>query len=242
MHITWSWLLITLSYIISVFGSFTALELARRIPRHAQRAVTGWLAAAALAMGGGAIWSMHFIGMLAARMDMRVSYDPWTTLASLAVAIAATGVGLWLVASAPENTLRLIGGGTFTGLGVAGMHYLGMAAMRMPADIVYDTTLVAVSIVIAVVAATAAFWLAFIWQRGFLSRLGSALIMGLAVCGMHYTGMAAATLVDDGKPSMITTSALVAEDLAFYVFLATVSVLAIVLFVALRQNLSEEPA
>jgi len=135
---------------------------------------------AAVALGGGAIWSMHFIAMNAADMGVPVAYDATLTFASLLLAIAAPALGLYVVGRGQGGALRLIVAGILTGLGVALMHYTGMAAMIMPATISYDPTLFYASIVIAVVAATVALWLAFN-LRGNLQRFGSALIMGIAV-------------------------------------------------------------
>lgn len=239
-QITWSWPLILMSYVVSVFGAFTSLYLAVRIPQLAGRARVNRLLLAAVAMGGGAIWAMHFIGMVAAKMDMPVRYDVPTTLASLLVAVAVTGTGLAIVGSNPKSVPRLIAGGTFTGLGVAGMHYLGMAAMRMPARLTYDSTLVAASIGIAVVAAIAALWLAFT-RQGFWQSLGSAMVMGLAVCGMHYTGMLAAKMIPTGVPVEATSISLLGEDLALYVFLGVISLLAVALFTVMQENLRDEP-
>ncbi|HEV7669279.1 MAG TPA: MHYT domain-containing protein [Thermoanaerobaculia bacterium] len=233
-------LLIALSYAVSVFGAYTSLRLAHRMQAAKGSAFVYWLAGAAFAMGGGAIWAMHFIGMIAYRMAMPVRYDALTTIASMAIAVVVTGVGLWIVGSGAASLARLIAAGTFTGLGVAGMHYLGMAAMRMPADLTYDRTLVAVSVAIAVVAASAAFWIAFN-MTGRWQQVGSAFVMGAAVCGMHYTGMAAATMVPNGKPFLADLGALSGEDLAFFVFLAAILLLAILLFITMRQRLEEQP-
>jgi len=136
-------------------------------------------------MGAGAIWSMHFIGMLAFDMGMPVAYDVPITLASLLVAVVVTGSDL---RRGPGADQPVAAGrrGTAMGVGVAAMHYTGMAAMRMQAQLSYDLVIVAISLGIAVVASIAALWLVFnttrLWQI-----VASALVMGLAVCGMHYT-------------------------------------------------------
>ncbi|HZF18080.1 MAG TPA: MHYT domain-containing protein, partial [Burkholderiales bacterium] len=180
--------LVALSYVISVFGSYTALQLAIAIPQaRSWGAVIGSCVGAATAVGGGAIWSMHFIGMNAADLGMPVAYDPVLTIASLVVAILAPAVGLFIVGRSDGGLFNLPLGGVLTGLGVTLMHYTGMAAMIIPAKISYDPTLFIASIVIAIVAATVALWLAFN-LRGNLQRFGSAFVMGVAVCGMHYTG------------------------------------------------------
>lgn len=186
-------LLVGLSFLISVLGSYTALQLAIGIPAARDGAErTRAVVAAGAVMGGGAIWAMHFIAMLACRMDLAVSYHlPLTVLSAvvgmlsciLGLAVAGTGVFAWP---------RLALGGVFMGLGVAGMHYLGMAAMRMPAILHYEAPLVAASVLIAVIASIAALWLAFN-LRGVVQMFGSAIVMGVAVCGMHYTGMLAAS-------------------------------------------------
>jgi NO-binding membrane sensor protein with MHYT domain len=188
-HIHYEPLLVALSYAISVLGSYTALQLAIAIPQAKDRATAlGWVTGAAIALGGGGIWSMHFIAMNAADMGMAVSYDAMLTFASLAIAILASGFGLYLVGRGGGGGARLLAAGTLTGLGVALMHYTGMAAMIMQAKISYDPRLFYGSLAIAVAAATVALWLAFN-LRGNLQRFGSAIVMGIAVCGMHYTGM-----------------------------------------------------
>ncbi len=232
-------LLVGLSYLVSVFGAYTSLRLALRMKTAEGRGAVGWLVGAAFAMGGGAIWAMHFIGMVAFKMDMPVRYDLGLTLASMLLAIVVTGIGLWIVGRGSASLGRLIASGIFMGLGVAGMHYLGMAAMRMPAEMIYDTGLVALSIVIALVAATAALWLAFNLQGGW-QQVGSALVMGAAVCGMHYTGMAAATMKPNAEVAAFDPSGLTGDDLAFYVSLAAIAMLAILLFTALREKMFGE--
>jgi NO-binding membrane sensor protein with MHYT domain len=227
--------LVVLSYLISVFGAYTALQLAVAIPAATGRALWGWLFGAAAAMGGGAIWSMHFIAMLAYRMPMQVSYDASLTLGSLAAAIAVTGIGLYVVGRGQGSVIRLVGGGLFTGLGVAAMHYTGMAAMVMPATISYRPSLFALSLVIAVVASIAALWLAFN-LRGNWQMFGSAFVMGAAVCGMHYTGMAAAIITPGKEPAAAPALEMGAGDLALYVALITAVLLTIALIVAHRRS------
>src|SRR3954465_9034827 len=182
-------LLVVLSYVISVLGSYTALRLAVAIPQAPDRmSALGWTLGAAIALGGGAIWSMHFIAMNAADMGVPVAYDASLTFASLFLAILAPGIGLYMVGRGQGSAMKLVIAGVLTGLGVALMHYPGMAAMIMPMTITYDPALFNLSLGIAVAAATVALWLAFN-LRGNLQRFGSAFVMGVAVCGMHYTGM-----------------------------------------------------
>jgi PAS domain S-box-containing protein len=218
-------LFVILSYTISVLGAYCALQWAARISAARGRARAIWLTGAAVAMGGGAIWSMHFIAMMACRLPVPIAYDFVVTLASLLVAVVATGIGLHIVSRVGAGYRRLVAGGVFTGLAVAGMHYTGMAAMRLPARTTYQPWIVAASVVIAIVAATAAFWIAFNLGGGW-QRLASSLVMGVAVCGMHYTGMAAAVFVPTGETATTSTSpALASEELAYMVFGVTLLIL-----------------
>jgi len=221
--------LVALSYVISVFGSYTALQLAIAIPQgRSWGAVVGSCVGAAIAVGGGAIWSMHFIGMNAADLGMPVAYDPVLTIASLVVAILAPAVGLFIVGRSDGGLFNLPLGGVLTGLGVTLMHYTGMAAMIMPAKISYDPTLFIASIVIAIVAATVALWLAFN-LRGNLQRFGSAFVMGIAVCGMHYTGMYALKLEPTKEAVAAGGIALSPANLAYSVFGVTAVILTLLL-------------
>jgi NO-binding membrane sensor protein with MHYT domain len=234
-HTSYDLVLVALSYVISVFGAFTALQLAVAIPTAKGTALWGWVVGAAAAMGGGAIWSMHFIAMLAFRMPMRVSYDVGLTLASLLLAMVVTGAGLLIVGRGEPSFGRLLGGGTLTGLGVATMHYTGMAAMQMPARIEYSPVLFGLSLVIAVVASCVALWLCFN-LRGNLQRFGSALVMGAAVCGMHYTGMAATRFIPDYQHPPAAAFGMETADLAMTIFLFTAALLGVALSVALKRS------
>jgi diguanylate cyclase (GGDEF)-like protein/PAS domain S-box-containing protein len=189
-------LLVFLSVAVAILASFTALNLAGRLLAADRTARLWWLVAAAVALGGG-IWSMHFVGMLALVMPMPATYDVWLTLLSLLLPIFVVGGG-FLILSHFGNGLRpLLTAGVLAGLGVVTMHYGGMAAMRMPGvSISYDPRLVAASVAIAIVAATAAFWLAFRTEK-LWEHLAAAIVMGIAIAGMHYTGMSAAEFTMD---------------------------------------------
>jgi len=224
--------LVLLSYAISVFGSYTALQLAGAIPQaRTGREMATAIGGAAVALGGGAIWSMHFIAMTAADMGMPVAYDAVPTYGSLLIAIVASGTGLALVARGGTDPVWLALGGLATGLGVAAMHYMGMEAVVMPVKFSYDPTLVLLSLVIAVVAATVALWLAFN-LRGRLQRFGSAFVMGVAVCGMHYTGMFAVQMSHEHVASSAGV-AVSAIGLAYTVF----GITAVLLTILLSYNL-----
>src|SRR5665213_609610 len=182
-------MLVLLSMGVATWASFVSLHVAGRIWRSEGRARMAWILAAATALGGG-IWSMHFIAMLALSLPVSfVGYDAITTLLSLFIAIDVTAIGFSIIAGG-RSLLRLITAGFIMGCGVAGMHYTGMAALRLPAEMTYDPILVAASVAIACVAATAALWIA-LNDKGAWWRVGAAVIMGAAVYGMHYTGMLA---------------------------------------------------
>ncbi|WP_217235663.1 MHYT domain-containing protein [Streptomyces sp. AC555_RSS877] len=150
----------------------------------------GWLALGSVAIGSG-IWTMHFIAMMGFKVEQApIHYDRAMTYASLGVAIVMVGLGIFIVGYRGASGTALMTGGAITGLGVASMHYLGMAGMRLNGKLEYNTFTVGASVVIAVVAATTALWAAG-QVRGFLWSVGASLVMGLAVTGMHYTGMAA---------------------------------------------------
>jgi len=182
--------LVALSFAVACLASYTALDLAGRIRASEGSARGTWLATAAISMGGG-IWSMHFIAMLAFLTPMVVTFDVDLTVLSLVVAIVVTGGAFYVIGTRRVTALHLSLSGVFMGFGIVAMHYTGMAAMRMPAELHYDRALVALSVVIAIGASIAALWLTFrtvaAWQR-----IAAAVVMGFAISGMHYTGMAAA--------------------------------------------------
>ena len=183
--------IVFLSYVIAVLGSFAALQLVTAIPMAATRAQRRTaIVSAGVALGAGAIWSMHFVGMLALNTDMRMQYDVWGTVVSLLIAIGACTFGMGLCGSGRFTIDRLLPSSICMGAGVAGMHYCGMAAMLMPAEVSYNLNIILISVVIAVAASFAALWMAFNMQ-GNARKLLSALVMGVAVCGMHYVGMTA---------------------------------------------------
>jgi PAS domain S-box-containing protein len=183
--------LVILSIVISVLASFTALRLAQRVGKSHSAAQYAWLTAAAAAMGGG-IWAMHFVAMLAFSLAVPITYSLDLTLLSLALAIAFTAAGILLAFHFGTGGKVLCLAGILMGSGIATMHYTGMAAMQMGATIHYDLPLVGLSVIIAIVASMAALWLTFRFQT-VPGNIIAALIMGTAVCGMHYCGMYAAS-------------------------------------------------
>lgn len=191
VHTGYNPALVVLSIVIAVFASYAALDLGARVQRPESGPRWAWGGGAAIAMGGG-IWSMHFIGMLAFQMGLPAAYDLGLTLLSLLIAVGTTGAAFAWVALRGTGIRALLVAGPLMGLGVAAMHYTGMAAMRVPGNLAFDPVVVAASVAIAVTAATAALWLTFRRNRPW-QKLVAACVMGLAVAGMHYTGMAAAT-------------------------------------------------
>ncbi|MFD0022125.1 MHYT domain-containing protein [Streptomyces sp. NPDC058382] len=178
------------AFLMACLGAALGLRCTTRSLRTERSFKAGWLALGATSIGSG-IWTMHFIAMMGFSVaEAPVGYDRPVTFASLAVAIVMVGVGIFLVGYRGATRMALVTGGMITGLGVATMHYLGMAGMRLDGQFEYDTITVTLSVVVAVVASTAALWAA-VSIHGFLSSLGAAVVMGVAVSGMHYTGMAA---------------------------------------------------
>ena len=191
--------LVILSVVIAIIASYTALNLSGRVTVAQGLTRTAfWLVGGAIAMGVG-IWSMHFIAMLAYNLPIPMVYNFPIVLVSMAVAVVASGAALFVVSRQTLPTLQFLAGGIFMGLGIATMHYTGMAAMRMEASAQYDPKLVALSIVIAIGASLIALRLAFDLRTettvsGSVRKIGSAIIMGIAITGTHYTAMAAINL------------------------------------------------
>lgn len=193
--------LVVLSYAVAVIGSFTGLRFAGDI-RNAATEKTKKLfhLGGAFAFGAG-IWAMHFIGMLAYKMDMALSYDPVLTVLSMLVAIGIA-YGVLAIIRAPRlNLFRMIAGGFLLGAAICAMHYTGMAAMEMDADLRYIPSLFGLSFLIAVTASLAALLIVFVLggkeegRRKLVWQILAAMVMGAAICGMHYTGMEAAVFI-----------------------------------------------
>jgi NO-binding membrane sensor protein with MHYT domain len=221
--------LVALSILVASFASYTALDLSGHVGAAHGFARRVWLVAAAITMGGG-IWSMHFVGMLAFIMPTPMSYDIGLTTLSLVVAMFVTGGGFYVISRQSGSPLHLVLSGTFMGLGIAAMHYTGMAAMRGHAELSYDPLFVALSLVIAIAASTVALWLAFrTTELG--QKLLAALVMGLAISGMHYTAMRAAIFTArepfneaQGHASLDQTSLALAVAGITFIILAVASV------------------
>jgi two-component system, sensor histidine kinase and response regulator len=194
--------LVALSVMIAVLASYAALDLAGRVTSAKGRARTIWLTGGAIAMGLG-IWSMHYVGMLAFQLPVPVLYDWPLVLAFLLAAIVASAIVLFAVSRRTMGILSALLGSVCMGGAIAGMHYIGMAAMRLPAMCHYRASIVRVSIALAIVISLVALMLTSYFRKETSQwnclKAASALVMGVAVPVMHYTGMAAANF-DHGNP------------------------------------------
>src|ERR1700757_531407 len=201
---SYNYALVALSVLFALFASYAALDLAGRVT-----AAGGWLRAVWLLGGAGAmgtgIWSMHYIGMLAFILPIPVAYHWPTVLLSLFAAIAASVVALYVVSRQRMGASRAVAGSVLMGAGIASMHYIGMAAMRLPARCQFNSFLVVLSVVFAVLISLVALWISFHFRdekpRIGRRKLAGAVVMGAAIPVMHYTGMAAASFTASSMPA-----------------------------------------
>jgi len=232
--------LVALSIMVAALASYTALDLGGRVAAARGLGRPVWLAAAAITMGGG-IWSMHFVAMLAFIMPTPMSYEIGLTTLSLVVAIFVTGGGFYVISRHSGSPLRLVLSGIFMGLGIAGMHYIGMAAMREHVELSYDRLFVALSLIIAIGASTAALWLAF-RTTDLGQKLIAAAVMGLAISGMHYTAMGGTTFAAHGPVPAARGYDLDQTHLALAVAGTTFVILASALIASLSEQKRAEEA
>jgi diguanylate cyclase (GGDEF)-like protein/PAS domain S-box-containing protein len=219
LHGSYDYRLVALSIVLAMFASYAALDLAGRVTAARGRARAIWLSAGAAAMGLG-VWTMHYVGMLALTTPMPVFYHLPTVVLSLLAAIAASAVALFVVSRPKMSVWQEIAGSVVIGSGIAAMHYIGMAAMRCSAVIVYDRGIVALSIGLAIAISAVALRLVFLvrdekwvsWRK-----VICALVMGSAIPLMHFTGMWAVSF----HPSAV------ALDLSHAIGISTIGVVAI---------------
>jgi NO-binding membrane sensor protein with MHYT domain len=215
--------LVALSYLIAAIGSYAALEMVERLRGAPAVTARFWLVGSAATFGG-SVWAMHFIGMLAIRAGFPVAYDPAATIASLAIVVTAVGGGLLVARAGATSPFRLAVAGAVVGLGVAAMHYVGMAALLFPGHVAYHPGWFGLSWLVAVSAATAALWLSMTldaaWQRA-----AAAGFMATGICAMHYSGMAATVLLFE--PSIFHPPGIAAGPLAAAVGSTTLTLLAL---------------
>jgi two-component system sensor histidine kinase/response regulator len=241
---SYNYWLVALSVVIAIVASYTALGLAARATAATGRARGLWVSGGSFAMGLG-IWSMHYIGMLAWSLPVAVFYHWPTVLLSFFAAVAAAGVALYIVSRPTIPPILLGAGGLLMGFGISAMHYIGMEAMRLPAMCQYSLPLVLLSVVLAIVISLAALWLTFharderTASRG--RKLGSALLMGLAIPVMHYTGMAAVSYGLTGIPPDLTRTLGAAQFGILEVTVTTLLVLGItILTVIMDRRFSDQ--
>jgi signal transduction histidine kinase/CheY-like chemotaxis protein len=227
--------LVLVSILVAIAASYAALSLAGRVSESRGRAVLAWIVGGSIAMGSG-IWAMHFVGMLAFRLPIPIAFDLPLTMVSLLLPIGASCLALWQVSRAELGWKRLAASALVMGAGINAMHYTGMAAMRMEPGIVYDPWLFALSVAIAIAASGLALWIAFRLRHNvphvWLPRIGAAMVMGAAIVGMHYTGMAAASFPLDSV-CMAARGGVDHGGLATLVVIATFGVLGFAMLASL---------
>ncbi len=219
VHGSYDAALVVFSYVVAVVASYTVLDLAGRVSESSGFSRSMWLVFGAAGMGMG-IWSMHFVGMLAFKLDVPVAYDLTLVLVSVLAAVIGSYVALSVVGRKQPTTGNLLGGGLLLAAGIVAMHYIGMAAMLI--DITYDPFQFALSVLIAVVASIAALWLAFYFRKEsgkgeIWKKLGSGLVMGGAIVGMHYTGMFAASFHVGTRSELASGMLLDQKWLAYFI-------------------------
>lgn len=227
--------LVFLSYIVAIFASYIALSIVDGLRSSIIEKVDywKWFVSGAIVMGMG-IWTMHFIGMEALVLFIPIQYDSFLTFLSLVIAAIASGFALFWVTRPRVTSSEIVFGGVLMGLGIASMHYVGMAAM-VPINISYIPSLFFLSILIAIIASQVALWLMIKSQKfseTIRFNILSAIFMGLAICGMHYMGMAAAVMTSDApaQASMASHSGLPT------LYIGLVSAAIMIIFLALSSN------
>ena len=235
--------LVATSFVVAALASYAALKTTGRIRASDAVAKRWWLAGGALAMGIG-VWSMHFIGMLALRLPIRLGYDIGITLLSLLLAVAASGYALWLVTREQVSRARLFSGAVVMGMGIAAMHYVGMAAMRMDPHIVYRPGWFIASVLIAIAAAGGALAIAYRLREDVhherLHRALAAAVMGVAIVGMHYTGMAAAHFPEGSTCGAALRAGLSPDSLAWLLVVINAAVLGTAIGASVLDRLLHE--
>src|SRR6202171_3802354 len=201
---SYNYALVAPSVVIALFVSYAALDLAGRVTAAGGWTRAVWLLGGAGAMGTG-IWSMHYIGMLAFVLPIPVAYHWPTVLLSLFAAILASVIALYVVSRQKMGGAEAVAGSVLMGAGIASMHYIGMAAMRLPAICQFNAFLVVLSVAFAILISLAALWIAFHFRDEKTGvgweKLAGAVVMGAAIPVMHYTGMAAASFMPAGMPA-----------------------------------------
>ncbi len=186
-------ILVIISVLVSIVGAYACFDLVIRIPRDDYSVSRKLLVGAALAIGG-SIWAMHFIAMLALKLPVEIRYDALTTIVSGLVSVSMTAVALLIVSTASYSLMRILVAGVIMGVGISSMHYVGMSAIRGNCGLSYSPVWVSLSVIIGMLASSASLWAAM-KLHGVWRRLVAALVMGISISGMHYTGMLGTTFV-----------------------------------------------
>lgn len=223
MLVTYDPTLVILSVILGMLGAYTCFELTAKVINQGLATHKGLLVGAAFAIGGG-IWSMHFVGMLALRLPVYIEYDILLTLVSSLVGILMTGISLLVLTSRRINNISLIFPAIIMGCGISSMHYIGMSAVRGNCVISYSFWLVMLSIFVSVSASYGALWFALQLKTHWRKVIAS-VVMGLAISGMHYTGMVAATFMPVGMLFEYSAPIVNPYTLAIVVAIATFLIL-----------------
>lgn len=221
--------LVAISVVIAMLAAYAGLLFAGHVTSASQRPRPTWLVGGAVVMGLG-IWSMHFVGMLAFRLPVAIGYGVNLIAVSVAVAIAASLLALIVVSRAELRPMRLFWASALMGAAISGMHYIGMAAMSAPVRVTYTPALVALSVAIAIGASFAGLWLGFRFRSdktsgATLRKAASAVVMGVAISGMHYTGMAAARFVPGFMISVSGSHVLATRELGDVIALGTLVII-----------------
>ncbi|NML45038.1 response regulator [Ramlibacter sp. G-1-2-2] len=224
--------LVLASVLVAILSSYTALTVVERVSHAPRAAARWWIVGGAFAMATG-IWAMHFVGMLAFQLPIPLGYDFGITLLSWMIPVPVAALALWQVRQPRPDVRHLAVSAVLLGGGINAMHYVGMSAMRMDPAIVWNWRLVAASVAIAIAAAGASLWIAFRLRSNatphvWAFRAIAAVVMGAAIAGMHYTGMAAAQFPAGTICGAVTGSFSVSE-LASLVIVATFAILPVAL-------------
>ncbi|MFC6333269.1 EAL domain-containing protein [Paenibacillus septentrionalis] len=226
---SYNYYIVAVSAVIAILASYSALSMTSKISRANGKTQYYWLLAGAFVMGSG-VWSMHFVGMLAFDLHASVKYDFGLTLLSLGASVISSFIAFYITMPKNVNWIKIGTGGLIMGSGIITMHYTGMEAMMMDGNITYDKQLLLISVMIAIVASYAALFLflRFRNQSSYsLLKWLSAALMGVAICGMHYTGMSAANfhvhVNDSGHDG---------SELSFFLLIGVCVMIFIILFVS----------
>lgn len=239
LYVSWDPVLVGISFLVAFIASFVALDSAAKIAASNKKAALFWRLAGGSTLGIG-IWSMHFIGMLAMKMPMMMHYDFAITAVSLLVAVVAATLSINIAVNGNVLSLqRLCLATAILSSGVVIMHYVGMAALMMHDNISWNYGLVALSVIIAIVASGVGLWLAFSLRLNgkgaLINRMTAAVVMGIAIAAMHYTGMSAAEFEDHGH-NMAMAGGVSELGLSIWVSATTLAILGVMLIISMVDS------